>query len=774
MSFLDDRIFALVDSVLDSRVTNTLQKVEYTARKSKLRKDVQKNFLEKYGDEVFFDMFDNFLEKNETINKFIKQCYSTERQQYNESNTWIKSICEDFIGIYPKFNIYNSTINIALNELYNIIFENLNNSKESDQTRIVTNQMKEIAVTSTNEVIIKIEELKKELENSETKNVESSSSYVIESAKELSKVFVQTSLFEKAIVELENKNIIALVGDSGIGKSTTSFMLANNFAPMYEVTFIEGTDTQGENDINRVIKEIKKNVQKNEIIVFDDFLGKTKLNDSKTYIMAIEELLKTIKNCSSKKLILNSRKTILESAKNFKKSLEDFLKYHVFTLDITNGYNNEDRMKIFASYILKNKINDRLDDLLKNYKTLNSIINHDNFNPLIIERATIVCQDKTSEQIGETILVLLDNPQFLWEKEVDALDDNALNYLFVLYSLSDTFIDRSIVDNCYKVFIKKNGIKQTESFEDIVKCLAALVSYDKKGKITFRHPSLIDYLSKKIYYKKDELLSGAIYFEQIERLDEDKDKINELLSSPQIFFKLKVLPIVSMIYPNQDIEVADSICVRYLKCIYEFDIKNKEYEDAIIVALECIFKRGHMLVLFSSDIIINILSMQYYDLSAILANEKNMELLYGCSTCTNIWNLMEITVKKDESGFNFSKMKPYVQNEISYKLSEIASNETERFIESKFDEYMFNNIDYYDEDDDYDYIAQDIIEMIINDLDLIEVGTNGMITCTKKYSIYNLDVDTISYELYDYDNLIEDFAIGKISNYITKINYNVK
>ncbi|WP_082083503.1 hypothetical protein [Clostridium sp. IBUN22A] len=94
-----------------------------------------------------------------------------------------------------------------------------------------------------------------------------------------------------------------MVGDSGIGKSATSFMLANSFKYNYIINFIEGTYNGGKEDINNLIKSIKNNVTQNEIIVFDDFLGKTKLNDSEEYLLLIEELIKIMKYCPCKKLI---------------------------------------------------------------------------------------------------------------------------------------------------------------------------------------------------------------------------------------------------------------------------------------------------------------------------------------------------------------------------------------------------------------------------------------------------------------------------------------
>lgn len=765
MSFLDDRLYALVDSlILEPYFKDVLKKEEYDRIQYKLKKNVQEKLVEKYGEEGFFNNFDKFLVNNETIDKFIAQCYRTEKQKHIESNTWINNICEGFTQEYPQYSVNSSTIKIILNELYNVIFNTLNNSRASDDLRIINNNLIDIASTLECNITNELRRIKNEIlseKNNEIAVTEESSSYVIGQAKELSKLFVETSFFKETMESVNQNNTIVLVGNSGIGKTTMSFMLANKFRDAYKITLIEGTDNEGANIINNLIKSIKDDIQKNEIIVFDDFLGKTKLNNSEEYLLAIEELLKTMKNCSSKKLILNSRKTILESAKKVSNGLEEFLLFDTEMLDCTNKYNDEDRMKIFAGYILKNQINNTLEPLLADDKTLYSIINHVNFNPLIIDRATRTCKAKKPEQFGETIIEFLDNPKFLWEKEIKALDTNALNYLFVLYSLSDTFIEKEIVDDCYKFFIKNNGIKQTEHLEDAVKCLTALVSYDNKGKIRLRHPSLIDYLYQVIYSKKDELLSGAVYFEQIERIDDEKEKITELLEKPEMFFKFKVFPIK---FIDNSIELPNHICVKYLKYIFELDIRNKEYEDVIIVALEEIFKHGRMLLLFSTDVIINILSMKYYDLNSILTNKEYTELLYDCSNSENIWKLIKATITKDEQGYDFSKIESNTQNEILNKMGEIATEEIEKVIKLEFSDYLLDNIDDYNEDDDYEDIAQNIIEMIVEDIDLEEIENNIKV-CAQKHKLYNLDLSEMNSYMYNYDNSIDDFAIGKIQDY---------
>ena len=751
MLFLSDKIFSTIDAIIiQPYLKNKLELNQYNKIKINLKESIQKNLIDKYCEEIFFNSFDNYLEGNEIINKFIKQCYSVDRGNFISSKSWTKLICKDFVRKYPQYKKYENKIENIVNELYNIIFDNLNNIEGSNDIRIFTNIFYDLISKDK-------EEIKSE-EKKEISLIEESSQYVIEQAKELEKVFVKTSFFENLIHSLKNNKTIVLVGDSGIGKSATSFMLANSFKYNYIINFIEGTYNGGKEDINNLIKSIKNNVTQNEIIVFDDFLGKTKLNDSEEYLLLIEELIKIMKYCPCKKLILNTRKTILEEAKKSRVSLEAFLTFDVKIVDCNNLYNVKERVKILWNYILNNDVKYIVKPLLEDEKTLGLIIDNVNFSPLIIDRATKACKIEKTKDFGKIILDLLNNPKFLWENEINALDNSSLDYLFILYSLSEKFISKEIVDNCYNEFIRKNAIKQREDLEDTVKGLTALIIYDNKGNITFRHPSLIDYLSKIVYKRKECLLSGSVYFEQIERLDNQNEKITELVYNPEEFFKLDVFP---FFFGDKPIEFSNNICVKYIKYIFKLNVRNKEYEDIIIMCVKRIFSFGRLMMLFAADTIIDIISMRYYNLNSILKNKENLKLLYDCPSSEKVWELIETTIIKDELKCDFCKIDKDLQNEILDKIGQLLTEQSERIIRERFDDYLEDNIDDYSESENYEDIAQEIVDMIPEDLDLDEIE-KSIINIAEEHKLYNLDLSEVRYDLFDYESCIDNFAIDKV------------
>lgn len=588
--------------------------------------------------------------------------------------------------------------------------------------------------------------------------------YVREFAENMQDIFVKTTMFDNGLDALKKSNILILEGQSGIGKTSTAIMIANALVGEHEeckLTSIDGSDKLVSKSIEDLIRSLKKSIKAQEIIIFDDFLGKTRLNEFEDYLLQIEELLKFLKQSKTKKIIFTTRTTIFENCKKLNESLAQFFRYDSKVL-LVDGYNIDDRINIFGKYIIKNEISDKIGDLLSDKRTLDMIIGHLNFSPLIIERATSDCKSKEPNKIGKTILAHLDNPTCIWEKEVISLDENALNYLFVLYSLSDTFVEQKYIDECFDNFNKIMGIKKTEDFNDTRERLKALLSSDNANNISFRHPSIIDYLSKKVFQVKEELISAAVYYEQIEKLDENKEKINRLLIDPQEFFKLKVLPLK---FIDQGILLPNSIYIPYLKCILECDFQSEKYENIIVEVLDRIFKHGYLLLMWASDIVIDILNLNYYNMSAILDKEEYMDMLYRASNSDNIWKLIQVTEEKDEVGYDFSKMKKTVQNELLRKLEDTASLASEEHIALNFKSYMEDYIDDYSDEEESEEIARGIIDSIVEDIDLEWIARESMNEVVKKNGLYNVDLSSVSYDFYNYENLVEDYAINIIEEY---------
>lgn len=581
--------------------------------------------------------------------------------------------------------------------------------------------------------------------------------FITERVKGIQGNFVETTSYKKALESLKENNLLLLSGNSGIGKSETSIILAAQFEPEYEMKIIEGADIGGSNEIKEVIKLIKKSYTKKEIIVFDDFLGKTKLNEENLYLSTIEDIFKLIKGNQNKKIILNSRSTIVECLKAINSSIADYLEYDIMEIDLNKWDNNKDKCEIFAKYIIRHNMVDGFQIFLSDEKGLNSIIEHPNFTPLVIDRAVNKCKKVRPNEYLQTILDLLNHPDFMWKKEIEALNSYSSDYLKILHSLSDTYVQKKIVEDSFLYYMKGKKVDYNETLSSTIERVNALVKYDNYGKLTFKHPSVIDTLLKNISEKdRSDLISGALYIEQIERLDTKKEYIRNILDTEEIF-RLKALPIT---YANSSFELPNIIPIKYLEYVLEWNLQVDE--NLIVVILEAVFQHGRLVLLHSADLLINVLALNY-DFSPIFNNDNYMSELYSCANYENIWKLIGLTEKKVNGKVDYEQLKGYVKSEIVEKLEGLASDKVNDYIESVFQEYAAKFFDDYDDEteESYDDIAEEIVNNILEDIDIADITdqaredicSNNLINYDACLSVdyeINIDYDSIALKVQEY------------------------
>lgn len=561
--------------------------------------------------------------------------------------------------------------------------------------------------------------------------------------------FVKTTAYNDALEILRQNNFILLSGSSGIGKSETSIMLAAQFESEYETRTIDGVDSEGSNRIKDIIQLIKTNYTKKEIVIFDDFLGKTKLNEERSYLSAIEDLFKIIKDNHNKKIVLNSRSTIIESLRASNSSVADYLEYDITEIDLNKWDNNKDKCEIFAKYIIRHNMIEGFQIFLSDEKGLNSIIEHPNFTPLVIDRAINKCKRVKPNEYLQTILDLLNHPDFMWKKEIEALNSYSSDYLKILYSLSDIYISIETVNDCFLHYYKNKKVDYNEALPCTIERINALVKYDDKNRITFRHPSIIDTLLKYISEKdRNEIITGAKYIEQIERLDAKKEYLRMVMNSDEIF-KLKVLPFT---YINSSFQLPNSILIKYLEYVMEWNLDVDE--ELLNIILDKIFEHGRLVLLHSADLIINVLSLNY-DFSPIFNNGNYMRELYSCANYENIWKLLDLTEKKMDGKVDYEQAKDYIKSEIVDKLADLASDKVNEYIESVFQEYTVEFFDDYDDESEesYDDIAEEIVNNILDDKDIVDI-TDQVREDTCNNNLINYDAClSAEYEInIDYDS----------------------
>ncbi len=577
--------------------------------------------------------------------------------------------------------------------------------------------------------------------------------YMVKMSKDIQQHFVKTEPYLEAVRKWSDSNAILLIGNSGSGKTDNAIMLAVQYQEGYTLNFAEGSDSE-KIKIKNVLNKIKNNYEKKEIVIFDDFLGKTRLNTDKEYLNLVIELIKYGNKNPNKKLILNSRITILEDAKIQSDIFRMYLEHDVEVIDISKLNHMSDRCEIFASYIRKYKMQHRMKAILANEKGLLEIVNHPNFSPLIVQKALHSCSRNEKKDLESTFLEMLNKPNAIWESEVKALNKYSKIYLNILYSLSDTWMKQEYVDKAFLHYLSKKEEKYNENPDKTIKRLSNLLKFDEYQRITFFHPSIIDYIKQEMsVQEKEEIMEYALYFEQIERLDESRERIRLLYNDIRKFVSLEVLPYT---FSNTCLEVINQIEVKILD--YMLKLKINLGEELLILILKNVFSYGRLLLLHSSKIILNVLLLNY-NFSEILNNDSYMEELFDFLNYEEIWKLVELLCANREENIDFKTLKPYMQQAILRKLDEAAEDNINEAIQDNILDYVeeyFSNLG-AEEEFYYEDVAQEIIEEIRDDMDIESIVKETKHNLCQKHKLCNYEDDISRYDIEIDYNFVEEF-----------------
>ena len=165
--------------------------------------------------------------------------------------------------------------------------------------------------------------------------------YGIEKELEL---FVQTDIYNECKSILEEKRNLLILGAPGIGKTTTSKMLALYFAQKGYI--VRYTDAR---NLNELKSAISLDHDKKEFIFLDDCLGQSYLELHEQNENDLIRFIKYVHNNPNKMLLLNSRITVFQEATKRKIDLEKSIRNKKFCIQ---EINIEDLSKLEKARIL--------------------------------------------------------------------------------------------------------------------------------------------------------------------------------------------------------------------------------------------------------------------------------------------------------------------------------------------------------------------------------------------------------------------------------------
>jgi len=341
-----------------------------------------------------------------------------------------------------------------------------------------------------------------------SKYVHSTSKEELRKAKEERKYFVETKPYYDAVKIIDNRNILLLTGEPGVGKSITSRMIIYYLLAKYNDYEFVSTPN---NDVSKILEYM--NDDKKEIIFMDDFLGQTCENIDLQKLKEIGVLLNIIKNNSNKKILLNSRITIYNKVKNeeneFSKIITDInlKEYMIDVSDITPL----DRARIVYNFLFMNEIPYKQFLIIKdNYE---NIIYHKSYSTRIIEYSIRQYKEDSSLNLYNLIINNLNNPKDVWKSEFDRIEEIDRIVMYQLYSLGDDYVPYSVVKLNTNNYLLKNNIyiNGYNNFNDVVNRLNKSMLSKKifEGQVFLKvlNPSINDYIQlelKTMIYSKEE------------------------------------------------------------------------------------------------------------------------------------------------------------------------------------------------------------------------------------------------------------------------------
>jgi len=336
-----------------------------------------------------------------------------------------------------------------------------------------------------------------------------------------SKKYVVNESFEIALKILKKYHYCIIAGIPGIGKTMLAKMLILQYIKDgYELLTIS-------RDISDAYSIPL--YDKPRIYFYDDFLGRTSITEKlgKNEDHRLVSFIERIKDSPRERLILTTREYILHQAQNIYERLDSPIFDNPLCIVDLSSYTRSIRAKILYNHLYFSSMDKSYIKSLISDKSYLEIIDHDNFNPRIIEHLT--------EQMWITALSNTDYPRvfkealskpiIIWEK---VFNSQISNYARLILTILVTLPSEIFLHDLRKIFVtylqNQSGYCDIENkFYDALRELEGnftITNALEKGTIiSFHNPSIADFLQREIERRPltlFEVLKNANFFEQIE------------------------------------------------------------------------------------------------------------------------------------------------------------------------------------------------------------------------------------------------------------------
>jgi len=365
-------------------------------------------------------------------------------------------------------------------------------------------------------------------------------------------LFVPTNNFGHAIDKLNKHHILLIKGVPGVGKTTLAdFLIYRLLADGFKLVVVDEDLRDAEDNYHPSDRQV---------FFFDDFLGSNYLQlvHSKGSGAGISRFVERVSRDKNKRLILTTRTTILNRAYHQLHQLgEHALRRSDIELHL-DDYSRLDRARILYNHMYFRHLPPEYSSTLFENEKYFEVIDHDNYNPRIIEFITDPArlENIAPEAYLKFIERNLDRPDAIWESAYDnQIDDDARFALDTLFSLGDGAKSTELqaaFDERLDYEVKNNGFRRnTNAFHNAMRLLLdGFVIHQRSsasdGYYSFINPSVVDFLISRFSRDPSEkwrVLESVRYFSQLDtrfgtskdhpiQIDNmEKDRFLSLLSS---------------------------------------------------------------------------------------------------------------------------------------------------------------------------------------------------------------------------------------------------
>ena len=561
--------------------------------------------------------------------------------------------------------------------------------------------------------------------------------------------YIKTENYWRAEKQLRENDILILTGYPMMGKTETAFALLYKFHNQFAVFSLEGVD--------ELLEYLKDTDDKKELFFIDDLLGQRVYDYPPEKVKCLRELIDIVlKSNGKKKLILTVKETVLKDFYQRNPDIKKLLDLHSVPIIDINYHSSEIRIEYIKESLERTimGLDREKAEFLCEKESLNILTESICFTPLVVNRLLKPQKEITLDEYKKQFYSYMTDADFIWKKELDALNEYSLLYLYTIYSLTDKMVSKEIADKCFRELVKEKSDYKFNIYEitESMKGILVNIQGQKSGQsIGLMHPTLNEYIDKHLPDNQAlEMARHACYLDQLERLEKyAEDLIKQKLRCPREFFSLGLVAEEENTFNALMQETKPIIYAKYL---LKYNIRDKRLKNEIIVIADSLLNGNNFSLMRYENIVVSFFLSDFYDMGIYLNNTNCFQRLLGISSRENISRLLEKrgyykkgVIDYRELAEKESDVAEIVRRGLEEEAESAVILEAEELLDNCCQE-MFNN------EEDIDEIIEQIAADIGSSDSLVDVASQAFDEAAKKSRIIHCE-----YDVHDIiDNVIQE------------------